>query len=229
MTSTLAGNLDEVHQHLLQACRKAGRDERTVTIVAVTKFQDPRFIHEAARLGLKHFAESRVQEAQTKFADPALRALGTWHFIGHLQSNKAKVAAELFDVIQTVDSLKLAEKLNEAAGALGKKLKVYAQVNISAEPQKHGLTLEEAPDQTRQIAALPHLHLEGLMGMAAAYEDPEQARPAFQALQQLRLALQPQLGPLKVSMGMSQDFHIAIEEGADLVRVGTLLFKGKNA
>ena len=229
MTSTLAGNLDEVNQRLLRACRKAGRDEGTVTIVAVTKFQDPPLIREAALEGLKHFAESRVQEAQGKFSDPALRALGTWHFIGHLQSNKAKLAAELFDVIQTVDSLKLAEKLDEAAGALGKKLKVYAQVNISAEAQKHGLSLEEAPAQTRQIAALPHLILEGLMGMAAAFDDPEQARPAFKALHQLRLQLQPELGPLKVSMGMSQDFHIAIEEGADLVRVGTLLFKGKDA
>lgn len=229
MTSTLAGNLDEVHQRLLQACRKAGRDEGTVTLVAVTKFQDPALIREAALRGLKHFAESRVQEAQTKFADPALRALGTWHFIGHLQTNKAKVAAELFDVIQTVDSLRLAEKLSEAAQALGKTLQVYAQVNISAEPQKHGLTLAEAADQTRKIASLPHLHLEGLMGMAAAFEDPELSRPAFKTLHQLRLQLQPELGPLKVSMGMSQDFHIAIEEGADLVRVGTLLFKGKDA
>jgi len=227
MTSTLAGNLDEVRQRLLQACRKAGRDEGTVTIVAVTKFKDPALIREAALEGLVHFAESRVQEAQTKFADPALRALGTWHFIGHLQTNKAKVAAQLFDVVQTVDSLRLAEKLNEAAGALGKTLKIYAQVNISAEPQKHGLSLAEAPDQTRRIASLPHLHLEGLMGMAADFPDPELTRPAFRALAQLRQRLAPELGPLRLSMGMSQDFDIAVQEGADLVRLGTQLFKEK--
>ena len=122
MTSILAGRLDDVTQRLSQSCLRAGRAQGTVTIVAVTKFQDPVLIYEAARGGLVHFAESRVQEAQTKFQDPALRALGTWHFIGHLQSNKARVAVELFDVVQTVDSLRLAEKLSEAAGSLGKDL-----------------------------------------------------------------------------------------------------------
>jgi pyridoxal phosphate enzyme (YggS family) len=229
MTSTLAGNHDEVYQRLRQACLRAGKAEGTVTLVAVTKFQDPLLIFEAARVGLKHFAESRVQEAQTKFQDPALRALGTWHLIGHLQSNKAKLAAELFDVVQSVDSVRLAEKLDEAAGALGKTLRVFAQVNISAEPQKHGLALERANEEIQQIARLPHLKLEGLMGMAAATEDPQDARPAFKALQQLRQNLSPTLGPLTLSMGMSHDFEVAIEEGSDMVRIGTDLFKGRPA
>ena len=229
MTSTLAGSSDDVHQRLRQACLRAGRAEGTVQVIAVTKFKSPDLIREAAQLGYQSFAESRVQEAQTKFQDPALRALGTWHFIGHLQSNKARLAAELFDVIQTVDSLALAHKLSAAAGALSKTLRVYAQINISAEPQKHGLDLSSAAHETQQIARLPHLNLEGLMGMAAATEDPQDARPAFKALHQLRLSLAQDLGPLKTSMGMSHDFEVAIEEGADLVRLGTILFGDRPA
>jgi pyridoxal phosphate enzyme (YggS family) len=225
MTSILSGNLDEAIQNITKACETAGRTKETVTVVAVTKFKTPALIREAAHAGLVHFAESRVQEAQDKFQDPALRALGTWHFIGHLQTNKARQVAELFDVIQSVDSLRLAGKLDEAGAALGRKIRVYAQVNISAEPQKHGFSLETAPEEIQALAKLPHLHLEGLMGMAAANDDPEAARPAFAALHQLRLKLQPSLGPLLVSMGMSHDYTIAVQEGADLVRLGTLLFK----
>ena len=227
MTSTLAVNLDEVNQRLRQACLRAGRAEGTVSLVAVSKFQEPALIREAAGLGLAHFAESRVQEAQTKFQDASLRALGTWHFIGHLQSNKARLAVDLFDVVQTVHSLKLGQKLSEAALAAGKTLRIYAQVNISAEPQKHGLALETAVEEIHQLAGLPQLKLEGLMGMAAAFENPEDARPAFHALYQLRETLTPALGPLLLSMGMSHDFEAAIQEGADVVRIGTDLFKGR--
>lgn len=223
MTSTLAGNLDDVDQRIRQACERAGRRRETVTLVAVTKFQSSDRVQALAAAGAAHFAESRVQEARDKV--PGLKSLGTWHFIGHLQTNKAKQAAELMDVVQSVDSLRLAQKLDEAAGQLGRKLPVFAQVNISGEPQKHGFSLDEAPQQIAQLAALPHLQLQGLMGMAADGE-PEAARPAFAALRRLREQLQPSLGPLLLSMGMSHDFEVAVEEGADLVRIGSALFKG---
>lgn len=224
MTSIIADNHDEVVQRLRRACERADRRSSTVTLVAVTKFQSPDRIQALAAAGAANFAESRVQEARDKV--PRLKSLGTWHFIGHLQTNKARQAAELMDVVQSVDSLKLAQKLDEAAQSLGKRLPVFAQVNISQEAQKHGFSLAEAPDLIAQVAALPHLHLQGLMGMAALDGEPEASRPAFTALRRLREALTPSLGPLALSMGMSHDFEVAIEEGADLVRVGSAFFKG---
>jgi pyridoxal phosphate enzyme (YggS family) len=224
MTSTIAGNLDAVDQQLRRACERAGRRRETVTLVAVTKFQSPDRIQALAAAGAAYFAESRVQEAKTKV--PGLKSLGTWHFIGHLQTNKAAMAAELMDVIQSVDSLRLAQKLDEAARVLGKTLPVFAQVNISGEAQKHGFSLDEAPDLIGALAALPQLRLQGLMGMAPLEGGPDAARPAFAALRALRERLKPSLGPLALSMGMSQDFEVAIEEGADMVRIGSALFKG---
>lgn len=223
MTSTVADNLDDVDQRIRRACERAGRRRETVTLVAVTKFQSSDRIQALAAAGAAHFAESRVQEARDKV--PGLKSLGTWHFIGHLQTNKARQAVELMDLIQSVDSLKLAQKLDEAAGQLRKRLPIFAQINISAEPQKHGFSLAEAPEALAELARLPHLELKGLMGMAAegAAED---ARPAFRALRQLRDQVQPSLGRLSLSMGMSHDFEVAVEEGADLVRVGSALFQG---
>lgn len=224
MTSTIAGNLDDVDQRLRRACERAGRRRETVTLVAVTKFQSPDRIEALAAAGAAHFAESRVQEARSKV--PGLKSLGTWHFIGHLQTNKARQAVELMDLVQSVDSLKLAQVLDKAAAELGKRLPIFAQVNISAEAQKHGFSLAEAPDALAQLKRLSHLDLRGLMGMAALDGEAEAARPAFRALRQLRDQLQPGLGPLALSMGMSHDFEVAVEEGADFVRVGSALFQG---
>jgi hypothetical protein len=224
MTSTLADNHDEVVQRIRKACEHAGRPAGTVTLVAVTKFHSADAVRALAQAGATHFAESRVQEARDKV--PGLKSLGTWHFIGHLQTNKAKVCAELFDVVQSVDSLRLAEKLSEAAVGLGKTLQVFAQVNISLEAQKQGFAPDGEDGAIAALAVLPGLKLVGLMGMAAVYDDPEAARPDFRRLRQLRDRLAPSLGPLSLSMGMSQDFEIAIEEGADLVRVGSALFRG---
>jgi pyridoxal phosphate enzyme (YggS family) len=226
MTSTIAGNLDDVDQRLRQACERAGRSRETVTLVAVTKFQSSDRIQALAAAGAANFAESRVQEARDKV--PGLKSLGTWHFIGHLQTNKARMAAELMDLIQSVDSLKLAQVLDKAAAELGKRLPIFAQVNISAEAQKHGFSLAEAPEALAQLAKLSHLDLRGLMGMAAADDagQAEAARPAFRALRQLRDQVEPAQGRLLLSMGMSHDFEVAVEEGADLVRVGSALFQG---
>lgn len=223
MTSTLAGNHDEVVQRIRRACEQAGRRMETVTLVAVTKFHNADAVRALAQAGAKHFAESRVQEARDKV--PGLKSLGTWHFIGHLQTNKARVCAELFDVIQSVDSLRLAEKLAEAAQGLGKTLRIFAQVNISLEAQKQGFAPEGQDQDILALAALPGLKLAGLMGMAAVHASAEGARPDFQRLRRLRDRLALHVGPLALSMGMSQDFEIAIEEGADLVRVGSALFR----
>jgi hypothetical protein len=221
MTSTIAGNLDGVDQRLKKACEQAGRLRETVTLVAVTKFQSPDSVRAVAAAGAVHFAESRVQEAQTKV--PGLKGLGTWHFIGHLQTNKARQAVELFDVIQSVDSLRLAQKLDEAAAALGRRLRVFAQVNCSGEAQKQGFSLESAALAASELAQLPHLKLEGLMGMAPQ-SDPDAVRLSFRSLRRLRDGLSPNLGPLLLSMGMSGDFEAAVEEGSDLVRIGSALF-----
>jgi len=221
MTSTIAGNLDGVDQRIRKACERAGRLRETVTLVAVTKFKSADAVQAVAAAGAAHFAESRVQEARDKV--PGLKGLGTWHFIGHLQTNKARQALELFDVIQSVDSLRLAEKLDSEAALLGRKARIFIQVNISGEPQKMGFSLESAADGVLAAFALPNLRIEGLMGMAP-HADEEAARRSFAALRALRDRLIPRTGPLALSMGMSNDFEAAIEEGADLVRIGSALF-----
>ena len=198
------------------------RPAGSVTLVGVAKRQPLELVAETIRAGLADVAENYLQEAQAAFAElPPVRR----HFIGHLQTNKAKAVAELFDVVQSVDSLRLAEALSSAAVSLAKTLDVYAQVNISLEPQKHGFGVLGGEEELARLAGLPGLKLKGLMGMAAAVDDPAAARPDFARLRELRQRLQPSLGPLLLSMGMSHDFEVAIEEGADLVRVGSALFK----
>lgn len=221
MTSTIAGKLDAVNQRILKACERAGRPAETVTLVAVSKFQSPDAIRAAAMAGVLHFAESRVQEADNKV--PGLKGLGTWHFIGHLQTNKVRRTLELFDVIQSLDSLRLARKLDETASEIGRRVRVFVQVNCSLEPQKQGFSLESAAESVATIARLPSLELEGLMGMAPQ-GDPLAARLAFRRLAAIRSDLGSAFGPLRLSMGMSDDFEAAIEEGADLVRIGSALF-----
>jgi pyridoxal phosphate enzyme (YggS family) len=215
----ISSNAALIRERVRLAAQRAGRNPAAVSIVAVSKFHSVERIREAAAAGFRIFGESRQQEAQTKL--PALKDLGEWHFIGNLQTNKAKGVAELFEVVESVDSPRLGEKLSSAAQELGKTLRVYAQVNISAEPQKHGFALEGAEQEILALGRLQGLSLEGLMGMAAASEDPEQARESFRALRSLRDRLAPNL---KLSMGMSHDYEVAIEEGADLVRIGTALF-----
>lgn len=216
----ISENLKRIQSRINAACARAGRDPGSVVLVGVSKFHPAERIREAAAAGVKVFGESRQQEARTKL--PELGPLGEWHFIGHLQTNKARSVAEVFDVVQSVDSLRLAERLSAAAVELGKTLRIYAQVNISREPQKSGFPLEGADSEMVALSQFPGLKLEGLMGMAA--HEAEAARPAFQALRGMRDRLSHELGPLKLSMGMSGDFEVAIEEGADLIRIGTALF-----
>jgi hypothetical protein len=217
--------LGHLEERMNAALRRAQRTDE-VTLVAVTKLVDPGRIAEAYRCGIRHFGENRVQEAAEKRRFLSLPE-ATWHLVGHLQSNKARQAVELFDWIQSLDSVALAERLNRLAAA-GKKVPVLIQVNLGNEASKQGISEEGLLPLVERTAALPHLELRGLMCLPPYFDDPEQVRPFFRRLAELRDALAPRvpsgvnLGEL--SMGMSHDFEVAIEEGATMIRVGTALF-----
>lgn len=220
---TVLENLSTIKEQIERSCLKVGRASDEIQIVAVTKTQPESRIREAAACGMKIFGESRIQEAKTKL--PALKSLGHWHLIGHLQTNKLKLALELFDLIESVDSRNLGEELSKQAVKSGREIPFYAEVNVSGEEQKHGFPLSQALDEIASLARLPGLKLQGLMTMAPLASDIELARPAFRGLKELGLKLQKDFGPLALSMGMSQDFPIAVEEGATHLRIGTALFK----
>jgi hypothetical protein len=228
--SELAARLRDVRARIGAAARAAGRDPASVRLLAVTKTQTPERVAEAARLGLRAFGENRVQEAEAKIE--AVRRLTSepleWHLIGTLQRNKVKRAAALCDVIQSVDRASLVESLEREAGALGRRLRVFLQVNVDDEPQKGGCAPAELPDLARLVEASPHLELVGLMAIPRACEDPEEVRPSFSRLRELLAGLNRGRGgapPLReLSMGMSSDFEVAVSEGATWLRLGTVLF-----
>jgi pyridoxal phosphate enzyme (YggS family) len=204
----------DVRSHIAAACKRAGRRPDAVTLVAVSKTFPAAVVELALRAGATHLGENRVQEAREK--RPAVRGAARWHLIGHLQSNKVKEAVQLFDVIETVDSIELAQKLSRAAQAAGKTQEVLLQVNIGQEPQKNGALPGSAPSIAAAMATLPGLMLRGLMAIPPVGD----SRPHFRALRVLR----DQLGLEHLSMGMSADYEVAIEEGATLVRVGSAIF-----
>ena len=212
----LANRLREVRDRIERACARARRSPDDITLIVVTKVFPWQAISEAHALGLRHFGENYVQEFEGK--EPSVRSLpdATFHLIGHLQSNKAGKAAQLFDSIQTVDSAKLARKLGEA----GKPLDIWIEVKLSPEDSKHGADPESLTEIARAVRSFPTLRLQGLMTMPPWSDDPEPSRPYFRQLAEL--ARQQELRSL--SMGMSHDFEVAIEEGATHIRVGTALF-----
>lgn len=231
MPSELRARLADVRARIARAAQRAGRSAAEVTLVGVSKRQPAEAVAALVAAGLAHCGESFVQEAREKIPrvasllGPGARA-PRWHFIGRLQSNKAKLAASLFDLVETVDRLELARALDAHAAAAGRTLEVLLQVNVSGEAQKGGAAPEALGGLARAVAALPHLRLTGLMTIPRLGE-PEQVRPAFARLRALRDALCREAGDLtlpELSMGMSADFEVAIEEGATLVRVGTALF-----
>ena len=239
----LAENLERLEEAVAGACRKGGRHRGDVELMAVSKTYPGATIVEAAELGLRMFGESRVQEFAAKAPElAAWRPGGTIagadapilvHLIGHLQSNKAARAAELFDAVDSVDSLRLAERLNEAAGKLGKRLPVLIEVKLSPEESKAGLDPEsgEAAQLLERLPDLAHLHLQGLMTIAPWGVAEDVTRACFRSLRELRDRWAARHAYLKLdvlSMGMSGDFALAIEEGATRIRVGTALF-GKRA
>jgi pyridoxal phosphate enzyme (YggS family) len=213
---SLRDNIERVEQRMETALRRAGRRREEITLVAVTKKFSPEVIREAYNLGLRVFGENYVQEFAGKRAALGDLAGAEFHLIGHLQSNKTRLAAELFDVIETVDSVKLARRLNEA----GARLEVMIEVKLSPEESKAGADPAELPGLIEAIRACPNLRLTGLMTMPPWSADPDQTRPYFRRL----AALAREHGLAKLSMGMSHDLEAAIEEGATHVRVGTALF-----
>jgi pyridoxal phosphate enzyme (YggS family) len=224
-SSSTAANLAEIRDRIARAAARAGRKAGEVTLVAVSKTFPAEAIRAAYELGLRHFGENRVQEWESKRATLAdLNA--TWHLIGHLQSNKARRAANLFHRVDSVDSLALAQKLDAAASAEGKRLQVLIEVHLGGEETKSGIGERDLPALAESIARLPHLEFLGLMTIPPYFDVPEQVRPYFRRLRELRDQTSGHLAqPLDVlSMGMSHDFEIAIEEGATEIRIGTALF-----
>jgi hypothetical protein len=227
MMGTVAENLETIRTRMRAAAERAGRDPRSVRLVAVSKRQPLEAIREAVGAGQVVFGENYLQEAEDKAA--ALGQGVVWHCIGHLQSNKARIAAEVFACIETIDRLKLARALEGRLAELGKIMPVLVQVNVGGEAQKAGVAPEEAARLCLDMRQFPHLVVQGLMTMPPFVSDPEESRGWFRQLRLLGedLAAQGIFGPhgaVELSMGMSGDFEVAIEEGATLVRVGTALF-----
>jgi pyridoxal phosphate enzyme (YggS family) len=214
----IEANIKEVQKRIAQACERAGRSPGEVTLVAVTKTVAPSAIEAAFQVGIRHFGENRIQEAEAKLGQlQNLNPRPTWHMVGHLQTNKAKTALELFDIIHSVDSIKLAEVLSRRAE---RKVPILLEVNIASEESKFGFAEEGLASAIKQISLLPNLEIKGLMTIAPLVEDQEEVRPVFRRLRQLR----DSLGLEHLSMGMTDDFEVAIEEGATMVRIGRAIF-----
>jgi pyridoxal phosphate enzyme (YggS family) len=220
----LATNLQVIRDRIVGACQRAGRDPTTVTLLAVTKTHPPEVVRQAADLGLKLFGENKVQEAKAKI--PLCPSRLHWHMIGHLQSNKCRDAAELFEMIEGVDSLPLAEEINRRADQAAQTMPVLLEVNVVGEGSKFGYRPPRLLEELNQINALPRLEIHGLMTVPPWSADPEKVRPVFRQLRELKERCEQILGaPLPhLSMGMSGDFEVAIEEGATIIRLGTALF-----
>lgn len=222
--AAIASRLGEIRGRIDAACRRAGRDPAAVTLVGASKLQPVAALAAAYAAGLRHFGENRVQEAERK--SPELPGDVIWHLLGPLQSNKAKVAARVFQTVHSVDRLKAAGALAAATEAR-RPLAVFLEVNLASEPTKHGFAPGEVEVAAREIAVLPSLRLLGLMAIPPEEETAERMRPWFRALAVLRDRLRAALGPAfpgDLSMGMSGDYEVAVEEGATHVRVGTALF-----
>lgn len=220
----LAENLEQIEQRIKTACERVGRTRDSVLLLAVSKTHPPETIHEAVNLGLTFFGENKVQEAKAKI--PTSPGKARWHFIGHLQSNKCRDAVELFEMIQGVDSLAIAQEINKRAEQAGKTMPILLEINVAGEGSKFGYKPEQMLADLKTINALPRLEIHGLMAIPPYTPVPEQARPYFQKLRELKQQAEALLGaPLPhLSMGMSGDFEVAIEEGATIVRIGTALF-----
>ena len=228
LASTIAANLERVRERVARAAARAGRRPDEITLIAVSKTFPADAIRAAYEAGLRHFGENRVQEFEAK--QPALADLAaTWHFIGRLQSNKARRAAHLFGRVDSLDSLSLAQKLDASAAAERKRLPVLIEVHLGGEATKGGATETDLPALATGVVALPHLELLGLMAIPPYSDNPERVRPYFRHLRELRDTLSSRLEwPLSVlSMGMSHDFEVGIEEGATEIRIGTALFGGR--
>jgi pyridoxal phosphate enzyme (YggS family) len=216
----IAPNLRDVERRIATAAGKVSRSPAEVTLVAVTKGLPFQAIEAAVEAGIEHIGENRVQEASTKVDRLSASGLRpTWHMVGHLQRNKSKTAVEVFDIIHSVDSLRLAEALNAVASPA---LPVLLQVNVSGEATKGGFSLAQLPRAVADIGRMSNLMVKGLMTIAPLVSDAEEVRPVFRKLREVR----DTLGLEHLSMGMTDDFEVAVEEGATMVRIGRAIFGG---
>jgi pyridoxal phosphate enzyme (YggS family) len=223
----LKQRLEHIKERIRQAAKSCNRNPDSIRLVAVSKTVPAETVKEAIEAGATILGENYVQDAREKF-DALVHYPVSWHFIGHLQSNKAKYAVRLFDLIHSVDSLKLARALDKEAKKVDKIQPILVQVNISGEDTKSGIAAEDAPGLISEISHLKNLSIEGLMTMPPYFYQPEKVRPYFAALRELRDQMKKQSLPNvsleELSMGMTGDFEVAIEEGATLVRIGTAIF-----
>ncbi|MCS6818046.1 MAG: YggS family pyridoxal phosphate-dependent enzyme [Blastocatellia bacterium] len=226
MSEEIAERVALVRERIRRAAERAGRSSEEITLVAVTKGVEVERIRAAIAAGLTHFGENRVQEAERKITE--IHAPIVWHLVGHLQSNKARRAVQLFHAIHSLDSLRLAERLDRIAGELGRTIPVLLQVDLAGEPTKFGIPVDQLIEVARGCRPLRHLSVRGLMAIPPYFEDPERVRPYFRRLAEClrelnaREIFEPPLRDL--SMGMSHDFEVAIEEGATMVRIGRAIF-----
>ena len=228
-TAETRERLARISERIVSACARVGRDESEVTLIAVSKTVSAERICAAIECGVLVLGENRVQEAADKIPGVAAGTAGRrieWHLIGHLQSNKARRAVDLFTSIDSVDSYKLAERLDRIAGEIGRRLPILIEVNLGGESSKSGLNSDDVLRVIEQVRPLNHLEPRGLMTVPPYLEPAEEVRPYFRRLRELRDASRSVLGDgfSDLSMGMSNDFEIAIEEGATMVRIGTALF-----
>jgi PLP dependent protein len=226
MAEEIRERLARVRDQIARAAERAGRSAEDVTLIAVSKTYDPATVQQAVDAGSRDLGENRVQEALTKVA--MIKGDVRWHLIGHLQSNKARQALETFDVIHTIDSCQLAERLDRIAGEIGRRPGVFVQVDLAHEPTKSGADESELPAIIEALDSARHLDFRGLMTLPPFFDSPEQARPYFRRLREILEEINGSRGPSQrlneLSMGMSHDFEAAIEEGATMVRVGTAIF-----
>ncbi len=219
----IAQNLAVIHDRIARAAHSAGRSPDEITLVAVSKRANAERVQEAFEAGVRDFGENYVQEALPKITSAALPKEVRWHFIGHLQSNKAREVAGVFSLIQSVDSLSLAQEIGRRAFLVGRSVDVLLEVKLDTSAAKFGIQPEQALETASVVLTIPGVRLCGLMGMAPFGTDPEAARPTFRTLRTLFNQLPPDARQT-LSMGMSSDFEVAIQEGATMVRIGTALF-----
>ena len=222
--SQISDNLINIHSRIQDAAHRVGRQVSDVRLVAVSKTYPPAVIQEAWNSGQRVFGENRVQDALPKIAE--LPAEAEWHFIGHLQSNKIRKALPAFTLIHGVDNLELAQQINRIAGEMGLTANILLEINVSGESSKFGFSPTDLRQNLEGLLCLPNIGINGLMTMAPYSEDPETARPVFSKLRILRDELAAQSGKAlqELSMGMSGDFEVGIEEGATIVRIGSSIF-----
>ena len=222
----IAKNIKNIIHRIDQACQKVNRNPKDISLIAVSKTVSSEQLKIALDSGITHIGENRIQEAEKKFS--VLGKVATWHLIGHLQTNKVKKALQIFDFIHSVDSYYLAEEISRRAVQYQKNIKCFVEVNTSQEPSKFGVEPDKTLELVKRISLLPGIKIEGLMTIGAFLPDKEQVRPCFKMLRDLKEQIQQKgidsVEMRYLSMGMTNDFEVAIEEGANMIRVGRAIF-----